>query len=157
MPREQRLALWEKLKEFDRLPTGEKSAIRALDARIAALSAADRENYQSVLRRYHHWVQGLSDEQRSALHAAPTRERMKLVTRLRAEERTVANPSSTPLFLQVLDFSGGSPFETAHRLKAWFDLDAGKRAEIEALPTSVDQRRRLTELGQRVKLGPVNR
>ena len=71
MPREQRLALWEKLKEFDALGPTEKSAIQALNARITQLPAVEQANYWSVLSRYHHWVQGLSEEQRNELNAAP--------------------------------------------------------------------------------------
>ena len=58
MPREQRLALWEKLKEFDALGPTEKSAIQSLNARITQLPLAEQANYLSVLSRYLHWVRG---------------------------------------------------------------------------------------------------
>jgi hypothetical protein len=159
MPREQRLALWEKLKAFDALGQSERSSIRALDARIAALSPADRDNYASVLRRYHHWLQGLTDEQRTALITAPPSQRMRLVTGYRADVRTGAtgNMNTTPMFLQVFDFSGSAPFETAHRLKVWFDLSAENRAEIEAQDSPAARKKRLTEFAQHVRLGPIGR
>ena len=39
--------------------------------------------------------------------------------------------------LQVVDFTLASPFDSAHRLKAWFDLAPEKRAEIERLPSTI--------------------
>jgi hypothetical protein len=143
--------------EFDALGRTEKAAIRSLDARIAQLPAADRASYWSVLRRYHQWVQGLSQEQRSELNSAPPNQRMRLVTQFRAEERTNAEGATIPLFLQVVDFTVMSPFESAHRLKAWFDLTPEKRAEIEKLPSTLEQKKRLVELSQQVKLGHVIR
>ena len=119
---EHRLSLGDKIKEFDALGRSEREAIRALDARIAQLPAADRANYWSVLRRYHRWVQGLSQEQRDELNAAPPNQRMRLVTQFRAGDRAAGDAASTPLFLQVVDFTLASPFDSAHRLKAWFDL-----------------------------------
>ena len=157
MPREQRLALWEKLKEFDALGPTEKSAVRSLNARIAQLPLAEQANYWSVLSRYHHWVQGLSEEQRNELNSVPPSERMRLVTKLRAQERTTSSPRTVPLFLQVVDFAVMSPFETAHRIKAWLELTPEKRAEIEAMPLQVDQQKRLAELAQHVRLASSNR
>ena len=45
-----------------------------------------------------------------------------------------------------------SPFETAHRIKAWLELTPEKRAEIEAMPLQADQQKRLAELAQHVRL-----
>jgi hypothetical protein len=151
MPREQRLMLREKLREFDALPAAEQAAVRSLDARIAELSPAERANYWSVLRRYHHWVQGLTEAQRGELDAAPPGERMRIVTRLRAQERTGGDAEATPLFLQVLDVPPSFPYELAHRLKVWFELTPEKRSEVEAIGSAADQQKRLAELGQGVK------
>jgi hypothetical protein len=152
MPREQRLALWEKLKEFDALGPTEKSAIQSLSARIAQLPLAEQANYWSVLSRYLHWVQGLSEEQRNELNALPPSERMRMVTKLRAQERMAPSPRTVPLFLQVVDFAVMSPFEMAHRIKAWIDLTPEQRAEIEAMPLQADQQKHLAELAQHVRL-----
>ncbi len=157
MPREQRLALWEKLKQFDALGPAEKSAIQSLSARIAQLPLAEQANYWSVLSRYHHWVKGLSEEQRNELNALSPSERMKLVTKLRAQERTTSNTRTVPLFLQVIDFAAMSPFETAHRIKAWLELTPEKRTEIEAMPLQEDQQKRLAELAQHVRLASSSR
>jgi hypothetical protein len=50
-----------------------------------------------------------------------------------------------------------SPFEAAHRIKAWLDLTPEKRAEIEAMPVQADQQKRLAELAQHVRLAASNR
>jgi Protein of unknown function (DUF3106) len=157
MPREHRQALWDKIKEFDNLGRPERDAIRALDARIAQLPPADRANYWSLLRRYHRWIQGLSQEQRDALNAAPADQRMRLVTQFRAEDRSAADADATPLFLQVVDFTLASPFESAHMLRAWFDLKPEKRAELERMSSTTEQKKSLTALGQHSKLGPPKR
>jgi len=157
MPREERLALSKKLEEFDALSRTEQSAIRSLDERIKQFPPSDQANYASVLHRYHHWVQSLNETQRNELNATPSSERMRLVTKLRAQERMNSNGNLTPLFLQVIDFTTMLPIETAHRLKAWFDLTPEQRAEIDKIPALADQQKRLAELGQHVKMGPANR
>jgi hypothetical protein len=157
MPREQRMALWGKLREFDALGAAERSAIRRLDEQIAELTPTEKANYWSVLRRYHHWLAGLTEQQQSELKAASPAERMRLVTKFRGQERTGADRDSTPMVLQIFDFSGVPPIETAHRLKAWFDLPAEKRVEIEALDSSAEQQDRLHKLAQFVKFPPIHR
>jgi hypothetical protein len=152
MPREERLALWEKLREFDALGPAEHSAIRSLNEQISQLPPDEQANYQSVLRSYHRWVQGLSEEQRNELSAVPPNERMRLVTRLRAQERTSPAASHLPLPLQVLDFTAQTPFETAVRIKTWLELSPEKRAEIEQLDSPPEQQRRLADVAQFVRL-----
>ena len=99
----------------------------------------------------------LSEEQRNELNAVPPSERMTLVTKLRAQERLTPNPRTVPLFLQVVDFAVMSPFEMAHRIKAWIDLTPEQRAEIEAMPLQADQQKHLAELAQHVRLGSLSR
>jgi hypothetical protein len=152
MPREERLALFAKLQEFDALSSAEKAAIRALNARIMQLPADEQANYWSVLRSYHHWVQGLSEEQRNQLNSVPLNERMKVVTRLRSEERATSRPGYLPLFVQALDFSTMTPLEMAHRIKAWLELTPEQRGEIEQIEGAAEQQRRLAELAQHVKM-----
>jgi hypothetical protein len=154
MPREERMALFEKLKEFDALGSAEKAAIRALDERIAQLPADEQANYWSVLRSYHHWVKGLSEQQRNELNAVPPSERMKLVTKLRAQEPVTSRTSQLPLVVQVLDFASMTPLELAHRIKAWLELAPEQRAEIEKLESTAERQKRLLELAQHVKISP---
>jgi hypothetical protein len=153
MPREERVALLEKLNEFEALGPTEKAAIRALNERITRLPAEEQANYWSVLRSYHHWVRGLSEEQRNELNAVPVNERMKLVTKLRAQERTTSRASHLPLVVQVLDFASMTPVEMAHRIKAWLELTPEQRAEIEQVDSTAEQHKRLAELAQHVKMG----
>jgi hypothetical protein len=152
MPRAERRVLWEKLQEFDTLSPAEQSAVRALNARIAQLAPAEQANYQAVLQRYHQWAQGLSDQQRDELSATPPSARMAVVTKLRAQERTSVSARAVPLFLQVVDFAPTSPFETAHRIKAWLEQSPEVRTEIEAMDSPAEQQKRLAELAQHVKL-----
>jgi hypothetical protein len=152
MPHEERLALFEKLKEFDALSAAEKAAIRALNARIAQLPENEQANYWAVLRSYHRWVEGLTEEQRTELNSVPLSERMKMVTRLRAQERATAKASHLPLVVQVLDFAAMTPLETARRIKAWLEATPEQRAEIEKLDSTTEQQQRLNEIAQHVKM-----
>jgi hypothetical protein len=148
MPREERLALLEKLQEFDALDPAERAAIRALNQRILELPADEQANYWSVLRSYHHWVQGLSEEQRKELNSVPLNQRMKLVSKLRAQDGTNSSTGHMPLVVQLLDFSGITPFEMAHRIKVWLELRPEERTEIELMGSPVEQQRRLASLAQ---------
>src|SRR6476661_189856 len=71
MPREHRLILAEKIKEFDRLDRDEQARIRDLDRRLSELPPADQANYRSVLRRYHIWLQSLPEDQKGQIDVAP--------------------------------------------------------------------------------------
>jgi hypothetical protein len=155
MPPEQRQVLAENLKKFDALDRNQKAAIRELDERIAKLPAENRMNYDSVLRRYHLWVQSLPREQQDALRATPPGERMALVRKLRAEGRSTSQ-MTTPSFLEIADLNAPSPFDAASRLKIWFELPPEQRAEVEWMPP-VERRDRLTELGKKAKVTPTHR
>jgi hypothetical protein len=155
MPREQRLILSENLRKFDALTPGQKAAIRDLDERISRLPAENRMTYNSVLRRYHLWVQGLSKEQKDLLNAASPEQRMALLRKFLAEERSTAS-RPTPLFLQIADLNAPSPFDVAHRLKVWFALTPAERAETERLPPE-KRRPHLEELGRKKKVGAMHR
>jgi hypothetical protein len=147
MPRERRVALADKLKEFDALDAREKEAVRALDRKVAGLPEADQASYRSVLRRYHLWLQGLPEDQRNALKAAPPSERMAMVTRLRAGARPSSPRRDNPAFLQLADLNGPTPYELAQRLKLWFDLPPDQRAAVEKLAPA-DRLKRFEDLAR---------
>ena len=63
MPRERRVALSENLERFDKLNPAEQAAIRKLDAEIARKDPVEQARYRSLLRRYHLWVNSLTDEE----------------------------------------------------------------------------------------------
>ena len=134
MPREERLALWEKLKEFDALSRAEQIGHPVPRRADRAAPPSDQANYWSVLRRYHHWVQGLTEDQRNELNAAPARRtddagRPSSAPRS-GRARTRARPPVSPGHrLQPRCRRS----RRRHRLKVWFELSPEKRAEIETI------------------------
>ncbi len=86
MPRERRIALSENLERFDKLDPAEQAAIRKLDAEIARKDPVEQARYRALLRRYHLWVNGLTEEQKAQLkEATGTEERFNLATEVPAE------------------------------------------------------------------------
>jgi hypothetical protein len=155
MPREQRLILSENLKRYDALDTQRKAAIRELDDQLARHPPENQVNEYSVLRRYHLWVQSLPREQKDLLNSTPPEQRMPLVRKLLAEERSTPN-LPTPLFLQVAELNAPSPYDVAHRLKLWFELSPAERAETERLPQE-KRRPHLEELARKKKVATLHR
>lgn len=155
MPREQRVVLDKKIREFDSLNRDEKAAVRALDDKLGALPAAERSNYRAVLRRYHLWLQTLSDDQRAQLTGAAThKEKLALMARFRDEQGGGTDSGSTALLFQLADLHGRSPFEVAQMLQFWFALGPDGRSEIDKLGVR-DRMKRLFELSQKAKHGPI--
>lgn len=157
IPREQRVILAEKVREFDRLTRTEKGAIRTLDEKLATLPPAEQAHYRAVLRRYHLWLQTLSDEERTQLAAAATpKEKLALIAKLRENQSTEVDQGPTNLLFQVADLHGRSPFEVAQILRFWFTLTPVERSEIEKLGVR-DRMKRLLELSRQAKLEPIPR
>jgi hypothetical protein len=132
MPRERRLALAENLERFDKLDRAEQAAIRKLDAEIARRDPVEQAKYRSLLRRYHLWVNGLTDEQKKELRAAQTSEaRFAIALKFRAKE--VQNPRSGPRLggIRTGDLGLLGPYEAANLLRIWNKLPRGTKAEIE--------------------------
>jgi len=152
IPREQRVYLDKKLREFDALDRGEQASIRALDEALAALPEGDRANQYAVMRRYYLWVQTLTEAQRNELNAAPLSKRMRVVEKLRAEQRAT-NPS-TPMLFRIGDFGGASPYNLATRIKVWLRLSAAQKAEVSKLPEDA-RPGRMNELAKSLKVTPV--
>jgi hypothetical protein len=147
MPRERRVFLSEKLREFDSLAPEEKSAIRALDRKVEGLSAADQANYLAVLHRYHLWLQSLPEDQRNALKTIPPAERMAMVTKLRAETKSSSPRRTSPVFLQLADLDGPTPYELVQQIKFWFELPPDQRASIEKLDP-VERQKQFADLAR---------
>jgi hypothetical protein len=152
IPREQRVHLDKKLREFDALDRGEQASIRALDETLAALPEGDRANHYAVMRRYHLWLQTLTEAQRNELNAVPLSKRMRVVEKLRAGQR--ATKPSTPMLFRIGDFGGASPYDLATRIKVWLRLSAAEKAEVSKLPED-GRRRRMNELARSLKVAPV--
>jgi len=151
MPREHRQSLSQKLREFDRLPSNEKAAIRALDQELNSQPTANRANFQSMIRRYHLWLQTLSEDQRNQIEATPVEERMAAVVKLRA--KTKANPSEGESHV-LLQVTGPSPTNLATLLQTWMSLTPKERNELEKLdPTERTQR--IRSLARAKKQKPI--
>ncbi|WP_406701305.1 hypothetical protein V5E97_26570 [Singulisphaera sp. Ch08] len=155
MPREQRVILAEKIREFDRLDRHEKAAIRTLDEKLATLPPLERANYHAVLRRYHLWLQTLSENERTQLlEAKAPKDKLALIAKLRDKQGQDVDQAPTYLLFQLADLRGRSPFEVAQMLRFWFTLTPVERAEIEKLGPR-DRMKRLLELSRQAKIGPL--
>jgi hypothetical protein len=132
MPRERRVALAENLERFDKLDRAEQAAIRKLDAEIARKDPVEQAKYRALLRRYHLWVNSLTDEQKKELREAPTPEaRFALAQKFRARDAQTSRSGPRLAGIRTGDFGLVGPFEAAHLLRVWNKLDAAKKAEIE--------------------------
>jgi hypothetical protein len=157
MPLEQRRILAGKLTDFNGLSRDERAAVRAIDAKVEALSSADRATYRSVLRRYHAWLRSLPPEKQKAIEAAPADQKITLIAKFRSEETvpTAETPSSAAL--KVTDLSGPSVYSAARLLKTWLELSDAERKDVEKKDFA-DRNGRLNELARKknVKLQPFD-
>ncbi len=132
MPRERRLALAENLERFDKLDRAEQAAIRKLDAEIARKDPVEQARYRALLRRYHLWVIGLTDDQKRELREAPTSEaRFATARKFRAKDAQTSLSVPRLGGIRTGDFGLLGPFEAAHLLKVWNKLLPARKAEIE--------------------------
>jgi hypothetical protein len=132
MPRERRVALAENLERFDKLDSAEQAAIRKLDAEIARKDPVERARYRSLLRRYHLWVNGLTEEQKAQLKAAEgTESRFNLARKFRLKELEDASSGTKVFGIRTGDYGVIGPYEAAHMLRIWTLLTPAKKIEIE--------------------------
>lgn len=152
MPRERRVVLDKKLREYDKLPAQKKDAIQTLDREVNAQEPGNRAHYLSVMRRYHLWVQTLPEDQQKQLQDAPPEQRMALVTKFRAAERPKASRRPNELVLQLF---GPSPIVLARRIQFWRELTPQERAELEKVPAEERLPQQLKSLARKKKLRPI--
>jgi hypothetical protein len=136
MPRDQRVSLSRNLDRYDALSQDERSAIRTLDAEIAKLDPLVQARYQTLLRRYHVWLSGLTDAQKTQLaQAGSVDSKLALIDKWRKAERLANSRSRSLLPLGVYpgDLGTMPPFEMANALRAWFMLDDMERRKIESI------------------------
>jgi len=158
MPRERRQILAKKLQEFDRLATSEQTAIRRLDASLKALPPDEQAEYHAVLRRYHLWLQSLSEPERTQLaQIRDPREKLARISQLRDDRNGVREEDPSKILFQLADLQGLSLFEMADLLKCWFQLGADERAEIDALKFMKERLTRLATIATKSKIPPVPR
>lgn len=153
MPREQRLILAEKIREFDILDREVQARIREIDRKIAALPQADQVSYRSVLRRYHIWLQSLPEDQRATIESASGDGKLAAVARLRTAPRRNIDQGRSPLAFQLADVQGRSPFELAQILDIWFKISPEQRDEINNLGAR-DRLVRLFQLARQARIAP---
>ena len=132
MPRERRVALSENLERFDKLDRAEQAAIRKLDAEIARMDPVEQARYRSLLRRYHLWANGLTEEQKARLKAADSPEaRFNLAKKFRLKELEGATTGPHIFGIRTGDYGLIGPYEAAHLLRIWNKLTPAKKVEIE--------------------------
>jgi hypothetical protein len=132
LPAERRLKLVDTLKKFDLVYSREQQqALRDLDRRINELPAAERNEYFSVLHRYHNWLNQLPENKQSDVNDKPPGERMAVVNKLIADFPVPR--AMTSRFLQVADLGDHSPLELAAIFKIWQAMPAARRREIEGM------------------------
>ncbi len=148
MPRDQRAALLDELKRFDALKPEEQKAIRALDEKMASLPAEDQVRYRSVLRRYHLWLQNLTDAQRSQLSTASPDARLKLVSEFRKKQSEAGSQEFSQTILQLADFGVLPPIETAHQIRIWQKCSPEERKKLEKLTNTAELKTQLNDLGK---------
>lgn len=136
IPPERRQALSSNLKRFDALPSDQREAIRELDRHIAGLPEEDQARYRMVLRRYHLWLGGLTEEQRQALQQAPPTGRMELVRKYLAAAPPPPWARLDELLLLGSTLNASPLFEQVYALSAWFALDDAARASVEKQPAA---------------------
>jgi hypothetical protein len=132
MPRERRIALSENLERFDKLDPTEQAAIRKLDAEITRKPPLDQARYRSLLRRYHLWVNSLTEEEKAQLKAADgTEARFNLARKFRLREIEGGSTASKVVGIRTGNFGVDGPYEIAHLLRIWKLLTPAKKLEIE--------------------------
>ncbi len=145
--------LAEKLRDFDGLSSDEKAAVRTLDRAIEARDPASQANAVAVLRRYHLWLKTLSDDERKQVETTPPSQRLALVTKLRASERSTASQRTVPLLLQLV---GPSAVHLAGWLRFLSDLTPEERKELQKKATPVERRNYLIAAESRRKFPPID-
>jgi hypothetical protein len=150
MPAERRAGLLEKLSDFDlKLTPEQQSAARELDRRLAAMSADQRAQYLTVLRRYHAWLDTLPEQRQDELAAKAPGERIALVRNL-IRERPVPT-GETPTNLRIIEPGEYNPFEVASAYKIWQALDENQRAAIAQISPEPNRRKAILQKGARFK------
>jgi len=149
MPRERRVALSENLERFDKLDPAEQAAIRKLDAEIARKPLLDQARYRAVLRRYHLWVNSLTEEEQAQLKAADgTEARFNLARKFRMREIESGTAANKVFGIRTGDYGVNGPYEVAHLLRIWHKLTPQKKLEIERQNDRLKRLREIRSLGK---------
>ena len=146
-----RTELAEALKHFElQLNPDQQKSIRDLDRRLNQLPAEERARYLAAMRRYHNWLDSLPDKERDDLQVKQPGERMAQIKKMLS--RFPLPSEGTPPWLQLADFAGPSPYETAAIFRIWQGLTTQQRQEIEALTAPGERRMKLMAHGRELRL-----
>ena len=149
MPRERRVALSENLERFDKLEKDEQSSIRKLDAELSRLDPVEQARYRSLLRRYHLWANGLTDEQKARLEDAGSPEaRFNLARKFRRMELEGGMTGPKVFGIRTGDYGLIAPQEAAFLLKTWNKLTPAQQVMID---TQRERGRHIAEIRAKSK------
>lgn len=139
IPAASRRLLYEKLREFDRLPRDQRAAIVALDQELATLPSEERHRYELVLHRYYVWLQALPADRRAAILGATGAERTELIRKYRAEGQPERSLQAQQVFTESSVLSPITLFESSFLLRIWFQLTPEERKQVDA-PKKTDEK-----------------
>ncbi|MDG3002909.1 hypothetical protein [Paludisphaera mucosa] len=142
--------LRETLRRFDmRLNSNEQSLVRSLDERLNALPDEERDEYLTVLRRYHNWLRQLPERVRDDLVGGPVEGRLKRIQDLAAKYPPPKEEARSSLdFVQI---GGTGAFELAALCKVWMALPPAERKQIDGLPVG-SRKDELVKRGRELKI-----
>jgi len=132
LPPGERQRLWENLQRFDKLSPADQGMVRELDRKIAQIeNPTEKADYLSVLRRYHLWFESLPEAKRQEILNASSDERMNLVSKFMADQKTLVDGSSPRMLLKLLDLGSFTPIEVAMIYKVWRTMPPEIKARLE--------------------------
>ncbi|WP_165246108.1 hypothetical protein [Paludisphaera soli] len=146
----ERQDLREALRRYDmRLNLDEQRAARGLDDRLNSLPDSDRDEYLTVLRRYHNWLHLLPERVRNEILNQPVDARLAKIREAAAKYPPPDGESRSPLdFMQI---GGTGAFELASLCKVWLSLSPADRQRVDALPAG-DRKGELIRRGRELKI-----
>ncbi len=146
----ERQDLREALRRYDmRLNLDEQRAARELDDRLNALPEADRDDYLTVLRRYHNWLHLLPERTRNEILNQPADARLAKIREAAVKYPPPDGGARTPLdFIQI---GGTGAFELASLCKTWLALSPVDRQRVDAQPAG-DRKGELIRRGRELDI-----
>lgn len=156
LPIGRRQALEEHLTRFETLDPRTRDSVTRLNAQVEEMEdSTERRRLLDAARRYHNWLQRLSDEQRDSLNkvASPSA-RLELIRRYHAKGVEDWREFDA-VWLEAGAFAPRSLFATAHFLRCWNVCDESRRQKIMKVKENsaignrgVDSRSRFLSLNQ---------
>jgi len=145
LPIERRRALAAELARFDLLDRTDRDAILKLDARLAGLPPEERARDLGLLRRYHLWHQGLTEDQKQALADASMPTKVALVRQFRDAGRQDPGTArrDDPVWTRSPSFNPLTFSEEAFQIRVWPHLPPRQREILVKIPHDLPRMTRL--------------